>query len=258
MLEQQQGQLVSGLQELYRRLLAGQAWNGTALSESNGHPLTHDILAALNLLEIKRDGRSDAETFEEDCQKLQAKFIANGAPFIERRGSFSSDSDHSRPGRSTVHRMPTTSKQSIFKESFKFRASPSPVVQSPVPSQRHSFPPAHQSPLHHATQMIHDPQLFQQDWTLSEMNSPEPMMRSNLAIQGPQLLQNLDDVASILYTNHWSDSPGPYDLSMSGFTSYPHQLSNAFATMPGIQEFVASAEFDAMDMDFSKYIQVVT
>ncbi|RMY94359.1 hypothetical protein D0864_05546 [Hortaea werneckii] len=43
MLEQQQGQLVSGLQHMYRRLIKTQAWTGPKLDEVNGAPLTHNI-----------------------------------------------------------------------------------------------------------------------------------------------------------------------------------------------------------------------
>ena len=95
MLEQQQGQLVAGLQDMYKQLQSAQAWTGPALPEADGHPLTHDILAALNLLESKSDGTGEFETFEEDCHQLQSKLIADGAGFVQRRGSFTSDSDHS-------------------------------------------------------------------------------------------------------------------------------------------------------------------
>ena len=89
MLEQQQGQLVTALQEMYHRLSAAHAWSGPTLSEATGHPLTHDILASLNLLESKQDGSGELEAFEEDCQKLQTKLLANGAGYVHRRGSFS-------------------------------------------------------------------------------------------------------------------------------------------------------------------------
>jgi hypothetical protein len=51
MLERQHNQLVSGLQEMYQRLRKASLWEGEPLDESSGRPLTHDILAALNLLQ---------------------------------------------------------------------------------------------------------------------------------------------------------------------------------------------------------------
>lgn len=164
MLEQQQGQLVAGLQELYRRSLVGQSWSGPVLSEASGHPLTHDILSALHLLEPKNDGSDQMETFEEDVQKLQSRLIADGAGYMQRRGSISSDSDHSQHGmsKSSSRGTPPTSKAAIFDKNFTFTPSPSPVAQSPVPRHRQSYPPAQQSPLHRTVPMTNnDPQFYQ-------------------------------------------------------------------------------------------------
>jgi hypothetical protein len=59
MLEKQHNQLVSGLQEMYQRLRKASLWEGEPLNESSGRPLTHDILAALNLLEPQEDGSNE-------------------------------------------------------------------------------------------------------------------------------------------------------------------------------------------------------
>ncbi|KAI9685431.1 MAG: hypothetical protein M1822_004562 [Bathelium mastoideum] len=94
MLEQQQTQLVAGLQDMYRRLSTGEQWPGSALTDGpNGHPLTHDILARLDLLQPREDGSHQHEGFEEDCGRLQRRLLDAGAPFIKRRGSISSDSE---------------------------------------------------------------------------------------------------------------------------------------------------------------------
>jgi hypothetical protein len=50
---------VSGLQEMYQRLRKASLWEGEPLNESSGRPLTHDILAALNLLEPQEDGSNE-------------------------------------------------------------------------------------------------------------------------------------------------------------------------------------------------------
>lgn len=254
MLEQQQGQLVSGLQEMYHRLLAVQSWPGAALAETNGQPLTHDILAALNLLEMKHDGSGEMEAFEEDYEKLQSRLLAGGAGYMQRRGSFSSESDHSQhgPSRSSSQSTPSVAKPPIFDKSFTFSASPSPVTQSPVPRQRQSYPAAHQSPLHRNAPLTNDPQFYQPGWSMSTYSEPEAIMRSKYALQTPQL-QDLDDVADMIENNRWDDPQAPYDLSM-GLTSYPQQLSNAFGSMQGIQDF------DPMmtDPDFQRFIAVAT
>ncbi|KAF7596934.1 hypothetical protein BBP40_011980 [Aspergillus hancockii] len=67
MLEEQQGQLVYALQELYRRVSQGRGWQGKYLTcEENGHPLTHDLLSHLGALEQPRD-----ETFEHEIEMPQ-------------------------------------------------------------------------------------------------------------------------------------------------------------------------------------------
>ena len=259
MLEQQQGQLVSGLQEMYRRLLAGQSWSGPALSEANGHPLTHDILAALNLLEQKHDGSGDMEVFEEDCDNLQKKLLADGAGYMRRRGSFSSESEHSQHGshRSPPQTTPTTAKAPVFKENFTFSTSPSPLAQSPLPRQRQSYPPAHQSPLHQNSPLTNeDPQLYQPEWSMSSFSHPQDLLRSKYAMQTPQLQSNLDDVSDILSSNQWDDSPSSYDLSMNGLNPYPQQLSSGLGAKKG-QEYGASLD-PLMDLELSKFIQVAT
>jgi hypothetical protein len=53
MLEMQCNQLVCCLEEMYQRLRKASLWEGKSLDEWNGHPLTHDILAALDFLEPK-------------------------------------------------------------------------------------------------------------------------------------------------------------------------------------------------------------
>ena len=63
MLENQQAQLVVGLQELYKRTQNGQGWTGAPLREtSQGLPLTHDILERLGAL--KQEGHNTTDVFE--------------------------------------------------------------------------------------------------------------------------------------------------------------------------------------------------
>jgi hypothetical protein len=131
MLENQQTQLVSGLQELYKRLQNGQGWSGTPLKETgSGVPLTHDILERLGAL--KQDGHHGSDLFEEDLNLLQQRLIANGATMMQREGSHDGSSE-SAPSPASMHfQMPFSSQQ----------FPPTPPNQSPYPQQvRAVMPP---------------------------------------------------------------------------------------------------------------------
>jgi hypothetical protein len=92
MLENQQAQLVTGLQELYKRVQNGQGWVGSPLKEtSHGGPLTHDILERLGAL--KQDNQAETESFEEDLAIMQQRLISNGAGYMQRSNSADSDSE---------------------------------------------------------------------------------------------------------------------------------------------------------------------
>lgn len=95
MLEQQQAWLVHGLQELYRRSIEGEGWPGERLkTESNGHPLTHDLLTRLGALD-----HSKGERFEENPEAMQQELWQNGMARQESTDS-SADSPHSPIARS--------------------------------------------------------------------------------------------------------------------------------------------------------------
>lgn len=133
MLESQQAQLVSGLQELYRRLQDGEGWTGSPLKENgNGVPLTHDILESLGAL--KQEGHHTNESFEEDLNVLQRKLIANGAGFMQREPSFdtNSESDHS-----TIYES-TTQSSSLRGSMPLNQFPPTPPSQSPFQQPAHT------------------------------------------------------------------------------------------------------------------------
>ena len=128
MLEQQQAQLVAGLQELYRRTLDGQGWDGAPLKESShGMPLTHDILDRLGALKPGTN-ISEPQQFEEDLDSLQRRLLAHGAGFIQRTPSDSgSDSGHSPSFEQTSQNAPFASPFSLNK------LPPTPPSRSPFP-----------------------------------------------------------------------------------------------------------------------------
>ncbi|KAL3470815.1 hypothetical protein BJX99DRAFT_238799 [Aspergillus californicus] len=93
MLEQQQTWLVNGLQELYRRLLDNEGWQGEPLKcEPNGHPLTHDLLTKLGALD-----QSKHERFEESADSMQQDIWRHNVGHMQRQDSSdtSSESAHS-------------------------------------------------------------------------------------------------------------------------------------------------------------------
>ncbi|KAI9823280.1 MAG: hypothetical protein M1832_002504 [Thelocarpon impressellum] len=90
MLEQQQAQLVAGLQDLYRRIHDGSGWTGAPLRNGGqGAPLTHDILEQLGALKTEHGG--EAATFEEDLQLLQYRLFEGGARPMSRHRSPASE-----------------------------------------------------------------------------------------------------------------------------------------------------------------------
>ena len=92
MLEEQQAQLVAGLQELYRRLLHGHGWIGSPVEGTDeGTPLTHEILERLGAL--KQDGRSTVEVSDEDLEITNHTVIPNETEFTQTTVSPESDSE---------------------------------------------------------------------------------------------------------------------------------------------------------------------
>ena len=256
MLEQQQGQLVSGLQEMYHRMRKGEAWTGRQLHESNGQPLTHDILADLGLLEAKSDGSGEFETFEDDFDKIQSRLVAGGAEYVHRRSSFSSDSDRSQLAHSkSKYGTPPTGKPPVFDKNFTFSASPSPA-QSPVPRQRKSHPPVQQSLLHRAPPKTNDPQLYQANWTGSSFAEPEDIMRSNFALKPPQLNQSLDQIHDMFSNGQWDDAIAPYELNM-GINPYQEQLPSFMGQYTNGPDYASMTGMD-LDPDYKQFIQVAT
>lgn len=264
MLEQQQAQLVTGLQEMYKRLRTTEVWEGEALSETNGAPLTHDILAALGLLEQKHDGSGELETFEDDCESLQSRLIAQGAGLTQRRGSFSSESEHSQHGhaRSISRSTPSMSKPQTFKqEGLYHSAPPSPPQGSPAPipaprQQRQSFPAAQPSPLQQNSPLSNTPQFYQDDW-YSATSRPELTMRCGYAMQTPELEHNFGHMQDMTGGfASWDTTPGQFDLNMAELSApaYPHGLPNPWANVP--KQY--AMDIDPMDADFAQFIQVVT
>ncbi|KAL8907479.1 MAG: hypothetical protein Q9207_001383 [Kuettlingeria erythrocarpa] len=134
MLEQQQTQLVNGLQEMYRRITNNEGWKGKPLDTvARGYPLTHDILERLDVLGI--DGPHSPDRFEEDTEILQGRFFEEGVLPAKRQATpDSNNKEGGEEGGAPPKRHSSRSKRSLT-DSFVPRRSgglpPTPLTQTP-------------------------------------------------------------------------------------------------------------------------------
>lgn len=254
MLEQQQSQLVAGLQETYRRLIAANLWPGAPLDEHEGHPLTHDILSTLDIIHIKDDSSSDHH-FEEDTDRLQRRLVAQGAPFIHRRGSFSSDSEHStthshKRARSVVADTPISSPmQKSFRTSFEHdNASASPLLSNSAPlppTQLRSAPkpsPLHtESPVVDASQIVDDDSLMSTAWPWQEFPG------DGIPSQEPQFTFPQDESAM---GEPWVGMPAQGQFDPTFMATYPPGMNFNF-------DFTIQPQASS-DFDMGNFVPVVS
>lgn len=202
MLEQQQSQLVTGIQELYKLTIEGGSWVGELLKDgTNGHPLTHDILERLGAL--KQDGHTSEEPFEENTEVMQQRLIANGAGPMQRQASPDSGSEHAHSPL-----LDNTYKQSLPNDAFKVGSVP-----LTPPNDVSMYAPTVNS-----QQMDYLP-----DSTMMQpMQTPSSIPPSML--QWPAPVPNLDDNIDFLRKY---DSP----LNLDTFSSQLMQSQFAMASM---------------------------
>ncbi|GAM85341.1 hypothetical protein ANO11243_033480 [Dothideomycetidae sp. 11243] len=252
MLEQQQSQLVAGLQETYRRLMSAKLWPGAPLEEHEGHPLTHDILTTLDIIHLKDDV---SDHFEEDTERLQQRLVAQGAPYIHRRGSFSSDSDHSvthshKRARSIGADTPLSSPvQKTFRASFEHDAtSASPPVASPktIPSKTHN--PRKPSPLHSEDQIAEAAVQVDEDSLIAGW-SWQDLPAEGLTSQEPQFTFPADD--SAMLTDPWPNMPVPDSFDPTFMAAYPPGLNFNF-------DFPLAAAQQTVDFDMGYSVPVAS
>lgn len=89
MLERQQIQLIAAIQEMYSRMRNAFAWDGKPLDHHGAPPLTHDILAALDLLEPKNEGSGEMEPFEDLQNAPHSESAYDTSPQRKRQRSMS-------------------------------------------------------------------------------------------------------------------------------------------------------------------------
>lgn len=230
MLEQQQTQLVAGLHETYRRLVAADVWPGAMLEEYDGHPLTHDILTTLDIVHPKADSPDDH--FEEDTDRLQQRLVAQGAPYIHRRGSFSSDSDHStthshKRARSVAADTPLASPvQKSFKQSLEQDdISNSPLMPSPsfvsVESRNLSKP----SHLQTKPPVVDISQSVDDDSLMTTWSWKDSLLSEGILSQEPQFTFPQDDSALL---DPWPSMPVQDQFDPTFMAAYPAGLDFNF------------------------------
>lgn len=93
MLERQQTQLVAGIQELYSRMRKASVWNGKPLDHPGAPPLTHDILAALDLLELEDNGSDEMEPLEDNQEAPHSDSAYGSSPQRKRQRSMSNSGE---------------------------------------------------------------------------------------------------------------------------------------------------------------------
>jgi len=193
MLEQQQAQLVVGLQELYKRAHGGHGWAGSPLKESsNGNPLTHDILERLGAL--KQDGQPTGEQFEEDLHLMQQRLIASGVGFMQRQESSDGGSDCAHSPM-----FDSTSKAPIFTDPFALNNNypPTPPNHSPFPRASHPL-----------AQIKTQPHSYVQPSPLQPGMNPALLQHQTWPQPAVQFDDNMDFIRRF-------ESPTSFDASMS-------------------------------------------
>ena len=138
MLEHQQHQLVNGLQEMYKRAVSGQTWEGPSLDDSsNGRPLTHDILNSLGVLQ-QHEAQGRCGSFDEDPDTMQRRLAGDDADVADRRRSFESEGDTD----SLETPLPDAGMgRPILTNPFAASQLPTPPVYSPASSQSTVYHP---------------------------------------------------------------------------------------------------------------------
>ena len=223
MLENQQSQLVAGLQELYKRVQNGQGWTGSPLKEtSHGGPLTHDILERLGAL--KQENHNEGDRFEEDLSVMQQRLLSNGAGYMQRSNSTDSDSETEQSP--IFERMPPR-RPELINPFASNRFPPTPPTTSPyMRSASTSSAPGH---LRFSPQSI-TPQ--------SAMN-PALLQRPTWSQPSQQQILAFDD--NMDFINRFETMP-----QMEGFSPQVFQ-QNMNACLP-------TRDWQEESEDFSKYL----
>lgn len=161
MLERQQSQLIAALEEMYRRMQMAQAWTGPALRELDGRPLTHEMLAALNVLEIDEQSSEGSSWVSDSDQPFQMDFLPDFNNHVQENNSLDFNSTAKTPSVTEMKDLvPLTWTDTAFFDQHSVPAFPNGAqwIQQP----RHSSP----SELLRLNSVPNDPLLYQAEWVV--------------------------------------------------------------------------------------------
>ncbi|WEW60403.1 Fluconazole resistance protein 1 [Emydomyces testavorans] len=252
MLEEQQAQLVTGLQQLYKRVLEGSSWPGSPLKETDGHPLTHDILERLGAL--KHDGHETEVPFEEDLTVLQQRLLANGAEVMQRRDSSgtSSNSDYSPTFTKNIHGGPFSTSN----------MPPTPPNYSPYPRPQQMTAQTVVRPGEHRPRIPHQPARISR----SQVQASE-FLQQRSASHGSKQTLFPSSAAGLPRQPSWDQFPSNeldmtsglmngFDPPLSGDAMDYFQRTPAAILQPLPQAALCglTAQSDWVDDDFQKFL----
>jgi hypothetical protein len=210
MLEQQHAQLVAGVRELYRRLEGGEEWPGMSLELNHRkHPLTHDILKRLNILDPKDDTSIEHKGFEDVALLKRSCMREDDSQLHQRKGS-AEDFEISLVSSEVLDEVSSPAKSTAFIELLSQGSS------SRNPSQ--------------------------QDPALQPFEGPSSCEASDYAMLSISEIEAMNSTQLPVQSQYWMDTPqssleqmeldqSSYNLSMSyeplDASSYPVQTSDA-------------------------------
>jgi hypothetical protein len=249
MLEQQQAQLVPALEEMYYQRRKASAREGPSLDESERRSLTHDILQALDLLEV-RDKGSKQEVYEGSCDPLQSRTTLDHAVLAREWGharskvadSYRERSASTTPGGRKAARseLSASSEQSIDRPSVTLPL----VIKGTVSSLEASLqrPYAQTTPNHSTLQgslaFINDTKAYVSSWEHAMMKIDE-----SIQAYGDELTSSLAPDSAMEVTPH--GSPTFANDTRSYVSEWGHEIMRMDET---VQASCGESEaFDASD-----------
>jgi hypothetical protein len=151
LLERQQAQLITGLQQLYRCVEGTPHWPGAPLIKSNsGKPLTHDILERLNA--SNQNSYTISDISEENPSLIQQHLTTSDLSSVHRQSlsGYSSENGHfpvseARPPESPPpddhdvinHVVPSPPNHTSRFRGLKFQIQIEPQISTPLTPMQH-------------------------------------------------------------------------------------------------------------------------
>lgn len=241
MLEQQQAQLVSALKEMYYRLQKTSSWEGPSLDEGNGYPLTHDILSALDLIEMHHDS-VEVELLENNDDKLQLSVGSDDTGLVYRRGYTSQGQEYGNSHRKRPRE--TSSEQGTLvqpKRPLFTQSSEHPVISQDSSSR--SKASLHQqtarSPVQHPP--VQQPPTFTSDPPLCTSSCEEALVEMK--------------TESHTYSYRCSEF-GMFDGLLESARGFTDSCLNSMASddIPNMPNTSDLFHLDTIELDFSEFV----